>query len=96
MKESSIKIKKGRFEIILRENCDLDIYAFGELWQHNPQMFSLWTDIIDEMTDLRKIVCDVQYDFDPEKQLGPYCGPDMLKTIKKYEETYGKLDPTMY
>ena len=45
--------------------------------------------IMYELLESRKLLSDISFDFDPEKVLGPPCGPDMVDKIKHHSEKYG-------
>lgn len=88
----SVPVENGKYEIVLEQNYDLNVYRGGELWLFRPQGSKMLISILYELLELKKLVHDIAYDFDPDERLGPPCGPEMLKRIKEYEEKYGKLD----
>lgn len=41
--------------------------------------------LLDEIREARRLLAMISYDFDPDKFLGPPCGPKMLNKIKDFE-----------
>lgn len=84
-----IDIENGKYSIVLEENYQVNIYRYGELSVENPPHSKMMIAILYEMQELRKLLSDISFDFDPDIRPGPPCGPEMLKRIKEYEERFG-------
>lgn len=83
-----IDIENGKYSIVLEDDYQVNIYRHGELSVENPPHSKMMISIIYELQELRKLVSDISFDFDPEERLGPPCGSEMLKRIKEYEERF--------
>lgn len=84
-----IDVDSGKYSIVLEDDYSVNLYRHGELWTENPSHSKMLIAIIYEMQELRKLVSDISFDFDPDISMGPPCGPEMLKRIKEYEERFG-------
>lgn len=84
-----IDVDGGKYSIVLEDDYNVNLYRHGELWTENAPHSKMLISIIYEMQELRKLVSDISFDFDPEVRLGPPCGPEMLARIKEYEERFG-------
>ena len=81
----------GKYTIQLDNNTgNLKLLRYGEDWAvGNVHYSKMLIGIMYEVSKLRKILSDIQYDFNPDKvELGPKCGPEMIKVIKEYEEHF--------
>ena len=81
----------GKYTLQLNtETGEFEILRHGEEWaKDNVHYSKMLIGIMYEVSKLRKLLSDVSYDFDPDKgELGPKCGPDMLKEIKEYEDQF--------
>lgn len=91
MSKDRTSFDRGKYTIELDiQTGKLKLLRYNEDWSFGDVAYSkMLISIMYEVSKLRKLLSDVAYDFDPEKQLGPPCGPEMLQRIKEYEEHFG-------
>lgn len=90
--EDKVFFDGGKYTIKLIHNPhSLSLLRHGEAWVDNGDVHysKMLISIMYEVSMLRKLLSDVAYDFNPDKgELGPRCGPEILKRIKAYEEHF--------
>lgn len=85
----SVKIENGKYELVLAEDGFV-VNRYDELWMDFPVPGAkMLIVMMYEIQDARKLLAETSFDFDPEKVLGPACGPEMLQKIKDHAEQYG-------
>ncbi len=85
----SIKIENGKYEIVLPKEGMLYIKRGDEVWMTEVAGSKMLIAMMYELLAARQLLTEISFDFDPDKVLGPLCGPEMLKKIKELAEQYG-------
>lgn len=85
----NVRVEGGKYTVIQNEHGELRVDR-GPIrgWLERPDGGKMILALASEVESARKLLSDIMYDFDPEKTLGPPCGPEMLARIKKYMENY--------
>lgn len=93
-KKDRVSFENGKYIIELDTNTgSLQVLRHGEPWLGEGDNYiagsKMLIGIMYEVSKLRKILSNIQYDFDPDKgELGPKCSKEILEEIKAYEDQF--------
>lgn len=94
--EDKVDFENGKYTMVLYKNGTFELLRHGEEWINHDNTCGfpskMLIGVMYEVLALRKLVNDIQYDFNPDNgELGPKCGPEMLDSIKEHIARYGEL-----